>query len=175
MFANAYGPAQLSRTIRNSRLTRWKVISPRQFFHTQNAIVNDSPELALLLERYSKEQPRPLTLQQLLSFGSPLTKDSLLESASYALTEIPRRLVRRVHALESLPFIVTMNPFLSRTLRAYRETFEALATYPAVRNMEDNWKFTQKLEGIVTDHANDIPTMARGYVCMVVLQSFPSF
>ncbi|GJJ12022.1 hypothetical protein Clacol_006262 [Clathrus columnatus] len=56
-----------------------------------------------------------------------------------------------------------MNPFLSRTLKAYRNTFQALATYPPVLNMEDNWKFTQRLEGIVMDHTNDIPTMAKGF------------
>lgn len=124
----------------------------------------DSPELALLLSKYSQQPPRPLTLNKLLSFGSPLTRDSLLESASYLLSELPRRLVGRVLALEALPFIVTTNPFLSRTLRTYRSSFQAIAMHPRVMNLQENWEFTQRLEGLVADHANDIPTMAKGCV-----------
>ncbi|KIJ34628.1 hypothetical protein M422DRAFT_61365 [Sphaerobolus stellatus SS14] len=123
----------------------------------------NSQELALLLSKYSEKPPRPLTLNKLLSFGLPLTRDSLLESASYALSELPRRLVGRVQALEALPFIVTTNPFLSRTLKAYRKSFEALATHPPVNTLDENWEFTQKLEGLVTDHTNDIPMMAKGF------------
>ncbi|KAF8582062.1 alpha-ketoacid dehydrogenase kinase [Ramaria rubella] len=134
----------------------------RQYLHTERSS-EDSPELALLLAKYSQKPPRPLTLNKLLSFGSPVSRDSLLESASYVLSELPRRLVGRVRALEALPFIVTTNPFLSRTLRAYRSSFEALATHPPVKDLQENWEFTQRLEGLVADHANDIPTMAKGF------------
>jgi Mitochondrial branched-chain alpha-ketoacid dehydrogenase kinase len=134
----------------------------RHYLHTEQ-LTEDSSELSLLLTKYSQQQPRPLTLKKLLSFGSPLNQESLVESAGYVLSEIPRRLVGRVRALEALPFIVTTNPFLSRTLRAYRSSFEALATHPPVTTLQENWEFTQRLEGLVADHANDIPTMAKGY------------
>jgi Mitochondrial branched-chain alpha-ketoacid dehydrogenase kinase len=146
----------------------------RQCLHTEQSTTTDATpdsELAHLLTRYSQQPPRPLTLKKLLSFGSPLNQDSLLESAEYVLAEIPRRLVGRVRALEALPFIVTTNPFLSRCLRAYRSSFEALARHPPVRDLEGNWEFTKRLEGLVADHANDIPTMAKGYVIPVYLES----
>ncbi|KAF8522139.1 branched-chain alpha-ketoacid dehydrogenase [Hysterangium stoloniferum] len=135
---------------------------PARCFHIDST-AESSSDLALLLAKYSQQPPRPLTLNKLLSFGSPLTRDSLLESASYALSEIPRRLVSRVRALEALPFIVTTNPFLSRTLRAYRAAFETLATHSPVKDLDENWAFAQQLEGLVADHANDIPTMAKGF------------
>lgn len=174
MFAhiNIYGRAHLLCSLRNTAIIYREVFNSKRSVHIQNIIAADSPELALLLERFSKEEPRPLTLQKLLSFGSPLTKNTLIESASYALAEIPRRLVRRVEALESLPYIVTVNPFLSRMLRAYKDSFKALVTYPLVQNIGDNWEFTQKLQRIVVDHANDIPTMAKGYVCADVSTPF---
>jgi 26S proteasome regulatory subunit T1 len=129
-----------------------------------DSTAESSSDLARLLAKYSQQPPRPLTLSKLLSFGSPLTRDSLLESASYAQSEIPRRLVSRVRALEALPFIVTTNPFLSRTLRACKASFETLASHPLVNDLNVNWGFTRQLEGLVSDHANDIPTMAKGYV-----------
>lgn len=137
-----------------------------QCLHTER-LTEDFPELSALLTKYSHKPFHPLTLKKLLSFGSPLNQESLLESAEYVLSEIPRRLVGRVRALEALPFIVTTNPFLSRTLRSYRSSFEALATHPPVKDLEENWEFTQRLEGLVADHANDIPTMAKGCVSLI--------
>ena len=158
--------ANLSRRISRpfgSTLTR--NVQARRYLQTVHDYPQEtSSELALLLSKYSQKPPRPLTLNKLLSFGLPLTRDSLLESASYALSELPRRLVGRVQALEALPFIVTTNPFLSRTLRLYKKSFEELATHPSVKTLEQNWKFMEQLEGLVTDHTNDIPTMAKGLV-----------
>ncbi|KLO17175.1 alpha-ketoacid dehydrogenase kinase [Schizopora paradoxa] len=122
-----------------------------------------SPEVIALLTSYGQQTARPLTLSRLLSFGNPVTQDSILSSASYALSEIPRRLSRRIRSLESLPFIVGTNPHVSRTLDAYRRSFEWLATYPAVRTLRDNADFATQLEHLVHSHANDIPTMAKGF------------
>lgn len=146
----------------------------RQCLHTESR-PGEAPGLAHLLTKYSQQPSHPLTLKKLLSFGSPLNRDSLLKSAEYVLSEIPRRLVIRVRALEALPFIVTTNPFLSRSLRAYRSSFEALATHPPVKDLQENWEFTQRLEGLVADHANDIPTMAKGYVTPVSLAHLKNY
>ena len=121
-----------------------------------------SPEVESLMKKFVSRSPRPLTLSKLLSFGRPLTYESILSSASYALSEIPRRLTRRIRALESLPFIVGTNPYVARTLEVHRESFEWLATYSEVRNLEENANFATHLEHLVQCHANDIPTMAKG-------------
>jgi hypothetical protein len=80
------------------------------------------------------------------------------------LHEIPRRLATRVRHLEALPFIVGTNPYVATTLNAYRESFKLLATYHPVTNLEQNETFVAELEALVQGHANDIPTMAKGYV-----------
>jgi 26S proteasome regulatory subunit T1 len=124
-----------------------------------------SPEVAELLSKYvSATPPRQLNLSALLSFGHPLTSESILASVGYVLSEIPRRLATRVRSLEALPFIVGTNPYVANTLKAYRESFRWLATYPAVTNLVENAKFVEQLEELVQSHANDIPTMAKGYV-----------
>ena len=78
--------------------------------------------------------------------------------------ELPRRLATRVRSLESLPFIVGTNPYISKTAKAFEESFYRLADHPPVRNLQENDEFAQVLRDIVKRHANDIPTMAKGYV-----------
>ena len=121
-----------------------------------------SPEVAQLLAKYAAHPAHPLALSSLLSFGRPLTAGSVLSSVSYVLSELPVRLATRVRSLEALPFIVGINPYVAKTLNAYRESFRWLANYPAVKNLEENEAFTTHLEGLVQSHANDIPTMAKG-------------
>lgn len=119
-------------------------------------------EITQSLQKYASSAPRPLNLRMLLSFGRPLTEKSLLDSVSYALAEIPRRLATRVRSLEALPFIVGTNPYVASTLNAYRTSLQWLATYPPPKNLQDNAVFAEKLEQLVQRHANDIPTMAKG-------------
>ncbi|KAG5645027.1 hypothetical protein DXG03_007206 [Asterophora parasitica] len=123
-----------------------------------------SLEASELLNKYaSRSPPRPLNLSTLLSFGRPLTPESVLASVEYALTEIPRRLATRVRSLEALPFIVGTNPYVANVLNGYRESFRCLATFPPVKNLVDNARFAEQLADLVQSHANDIPTMAKGF------------
>lgn len=135
---------------------------PRSRHYYRRAPKPTSAEVTELLSKYASSPPRPLNLSALLSFGRPVTPDSVLASVSYALSEIPRRLATRVRSLEALPFIVGMNPYVANTLNAYRESFRSLATYPLVTNLEENARFAELLEDLVQSHANDIPTMAKG-------------
>lgn len=135
-------------------------------FHTGNTRTPGgpvSPQLAQLLESYAQQESRFTSLETLLSFGRPLTNQSILLSAAYVLSEIPRRLVRPVRSLECLPYIVGTNPFISRLLHNYRTSFQHLATYPEIKTLSDNAKFAARLEQLVQAHANDIPIMAKGY------------
>lgn len=120
------------------------------------------PEIAHLIATYAQHLPRPLTLGSLLATGRPLTAESVQTSVSYAQAEIPRRLATRIRSLEALPFIVGTNPYIARTLNGFRESFLWSATYPPVKNLEENAAFAAQLEKLVQDHANDIPTMAKG-------------
>ncbi|KAI0003303.1 hypothetical protein BJV74DRAFT_793548 [Russula compacta] len=121
------------------------------------------PEVAHLLTTYAQHTPRPLTLGTLLATGRPLTAESVLTSVSYAQAEIPRRLATRIRSLEALPFIVGTNPYIARMLDGFRKSFLWSATYPQVKSLEDNAVFSAQLETLVRDHANDIPTMAKGF------------
>ncbi|KAH6918828.1 P-loop containing nucleoside triphosphate hydrolase protein [Coprinopsis sp. MPI-PUGE-AT-0042] len=151
---------------------RRKVASERDFLDAVEKVVRQgtkfsstpsSAEVTALLSQYASTAPLPLNLSQLLSFGRPVTSDSVLSSVSYVLYELPRRLATRVRYMEALPFIVGTNPYVARTLKSFRESFYLLATHPPVTNLQENDKFSQILSDLVERHANDIPTMAKGF------------
>ncbi|KAG1837694.1 P-loop containing nucleoside triphosphate hydrolase protein [Suillus subalutaceus] len=135
----------------------------RRRYHVRRAPSPLSSESARLLDSFAAHPPLPLTLSALVSFGNPLTPASVLRSVTYVLSEIPRRMARRVRALEGLPFIVGTNPYVSRTLNGHRDSFNVLATFPEVRTLEDNKHFVDELDILVQRHRNDIPTMAKGF------------
>ena len=139
----------------------------RRSLHVRRAPEPPSAQLSQLLAFYAAHPPHPLTLNSLVAFGQPLTPESVLHSVSFVLSEIPRRLARRARALETLPFIVGTNPYVSKTLNAYRQSFQFLATYPPVTTLEENTSFTAELSQLVESHRNDIPTMAKGCVLFV--------
>lgn len=145
------------------RKTPRPLCSPRARRYHRRAPEPTFPEVNELLAHFASHPPRPLNLSTLLSFGRPVTPESVLASVSYSLSEIPRRLATRVRSLEALPFIVGTNPYVAKTLNAYRQSFKWLATYPTVKNLKENEEFAVQLEDLVQSHANDIPTMAKGY------------
>ena len=116
-----------------------------------------------LVEDYLTRPSQHLRLSTLVSFGQPTTEQSVLDSVNYVLSEIPRRLATRVRSMENLPFIVGMNPFMSRILDIHASSFHRIATYPKVTTLEENDKFTAELERLVNSHVDDIPQMAKGY------------
>lgn len=136
----------------------------RRSLHVRRAPEPSNAQISQLLASYAAHPPHPLTLNSLVAFGQPLTPASVLRSASFVLSEIPRRLARRAYALETLPFIAGTNPYVSKTLHAYRESFQFLASYPPVTTLEENASFTAELSHLVASHQNDIPTMAKGFV-----------
>ncbi|KAF7311673.1 Protein-serine/threonine kinase [Mycena kentingensis (nom. inval.)] len=118
-----------------------------------------------LLHKYAQAPPTTLlSLASLLGYGRPPTPQSVLSSVNIALQEIPRRLAMRVRSLQSLPFIVGTNPYIANTLEAYIDSFQLLATHPAVNSLEENRLFTQQLEALVQRHASDVPTLAKGFL-----------
>jgi 26S proteasome regulatory subunit T1 len=135
----------------------------RQYAHLSRIPARTPHELAILMEEWSNRPPRPLALNKFLSFASSLSSESILASAEYTVSELPRRLIKRIQAFESLPYIVGTNPFIENILNGYRESFQALASHPFVETTEQNIAFIDKLRLLVGRHANDIATMAKGF------------
>lgn len=82
-----------------------------------------SAETLSLLQTYENLAPQPVPLQTVLSFGEQLSPESVVASAHFTLSEIPKRLAQRVRSLDCLPFIVGTNPFIARLHELYQRSF----------------------------------------------------
>ena len=64
--------------------------------------------------------------------------------------------------METLPFIVGTNPYIARALNALTKSFQWLVSCPRVKTLEENAMFVSELDDLLKNHANDIPTLAKG-------------
>lgn len=121
-----------------------------------------------LLAQALEKTPRPITLPYLLAQGGrpgePATPDVILRSAKYTQQELPVRLARRVRQFYSLPFIVGTNPYIQEVARLYASSFARLSEVKPIETLEDNDEFVEKLQKLVDDHADIVPTLSRGFM-----------
>ncbi|CAO3596785.1 unnamed protein product [Absidia cylindrospora] len=114
---------------------------------------------------YSDRPVKPVTLKQLVRFGQlPLSQSSLREFALYARTELPVRLAKRTRAFQGLPFIVGTNPYIKEIYKLYYDSFETLLPYSHTQDDTDDMEFYEKLSGLVEQHTDNIPVLAKGFL-----------
>lgn len=122
-----------------------------------------------LLSSYLSIPQTQLTLSSLVNLGGgspgvPPGDKELLRSARFTAKELPVRLARRVDQFRSLPFIVGSNPYISKIAKLYASSFDNLASFPEIKTLQDNDRFVELLDEMVASHAENIPTLARGFL-----------
>ncbi|WFD29409.1 hypothetical protein MSPP1_000418 [Malassezia sp. CBS 17886] len=120
-------------------------------------------QLASALEK----TPTPITFRKLLTHGRagvPTAQDELHRSAQYTMRELPVRLARRVRQFYSLPFLIGSNPWIQRVARLYASSFAQLANVAEKGSQMSNDQFAATLQRLVDDHAENVPTLARGFM-----------
>jgi hypothetical protein len=105
----------------------------------------------------------PVSIRHLLDLGRPPHGEAnLLRSAEYVWKELPVRMAKRVVAFQQLPFIVGINPYISKIHQLYYESFEELRVLPKPQNRADNEMLADILLKLTSKHADTIPILARG-------------
>ncbi|KAI5466583.1 branched-chain alpha-ketoacid dehydrogenase [Mariannaea sp. PMI_226] len=151
---------------RNTNITRLGAsLSQRRGIATHN--VSDADIAAL-----SRQHQHPLSLVDLVRHGRPpLSSESLLSSANFALSLLPVRLAHRIQALRNLPFIVVTNPNISRIYNNYIHSLSILLPYlhashddRPISTLDDEVRFTNVLAELVQTHTDTIPILAQGFL-----------
>jgi len=117
-------------------------------------------ETSNVVEDYCFLPTTPLSLTRLLNLGH---SKSVRESAIYLHAELPKRLARRVKSLQSLPFIVGVNPWIKSVYNLYRSSFELLRTIPDITSIESEESFNQTLLDLTESHQNVTVSLAQGF------------
>ncbi|KAK7423755.1 hypothetical protein QQZ08_008910 [Neonectria magnoliae] len=139
--------------------------SQRRRLHTHK--VSDV-EIAAL----ARQHQHPLSLTDLVRHGRPpLSSQSLLSSANFALSLLPVRLAHRIQALRNLPYIVVTNPNISRIYNNYIHSLSILLPYlhasrdgRPISSLDDEVLFTNVLAELVQTHTDTIPILAKGFL-----------
>ncbi|KAK9475225.1 branched-chain alpha-ketoacid dehydrogenase kinase [Dipodascopsis tothii] len=113
---------------------------------------------------YVSRKARPVSLQQLMFYGAKLTDEKIIASANFVHQEIPVRIAHRIHDMQSLPYVVVSNKHISNVYNLYYQSFHALRKFPIIRTMEDNSRFCDLLNSLLTSHLSVIPNLVMGVI-----------
>ncbi|KAJ3239575.1 hypothetical protein HDU78_002803 [Chytriomyces hyalinus] len=102
----------------------------------------------------------PVTLRRLLELGET---SNAKESSLLLHEELPKRLARRVKAVQKLPFIVGVNPHIRSIYQLYLDSFETISNLPQPTNDAAEQLFTTTLKDLVASHSDVIPRLAKGF------------
>lgn len=120
---------------------------PRNFAHIR--------EVAL-------QECHTLTMGQLLrTTNSNLA--SRLNAAIWLREQLPIRFARRIEDIVQLPHIVVINPHINAILQTYLHSFDALTSFPEVRNENDEEDFLELIKDLLVRHNPGTRQIAEGY------------
>ena len=74
------------------------------------------------VEQYAFQEPHHLTVGDLIAKGSCVQDP--IESAQYVRTQLPIRLAQTIRTIQSLPFIVGVNPYVNDVYYMYWDAFQ---------------------------------------------------
>jgi len=131
----------------------------------QSSLSNE--ELNQMVEEYSKRKVRPLSIADLIETAresNQKDEKAILTSAQFLQDELPVRLAHLLKDMQSLPFIVGMNPYVRTVYSLYKNSFEELARFPKITTIEQENLYTQTLKRLVEDHKDVIPILSKGMI-----------
>ncbi|KAJ3273299.1 hypothetical protein HDV01_004657, partial [Terramyces sp. JEL0728] len=137
------------------RQTAAKYATLQNMRSTHNKVWLNSP----LIAEYSKLNINPVTLDYLLTLEQDVSVCAL-----YVHRELPIRLARRVRAIEKLPFIVGVNPYISQVYELYRDSFSRLIEFPNPKTEDLQREYASVLAELTESHQSVIPNLAKGFM-----------
>jgi len=114
------------------------------------------------VEEYASQQLRLLSLRYVLEFGRNITDEKLLQSALFLQKELLGRLARPIRNMQSLPFIIGVNPHFRKVYDLYWNSFQQLRASGPILTSEDELTFTETIKQLIHAHTDVINIISRG-------------
>ena len=112
--------------------------------------------------RSSFKNQTGVSLKYMMDFGAQPIHRQLMVSAQFLHKELPVRFAHRVAELENLPLGLSSKEQVQTVRDWYVESYDELKSFPEVKTMEDEAKFTEVIKKVMDRHANVVPMIARG-------------
>jgi pyruvate dehydrogenase kinase 2/3/4 len=129
-----------------------KVVNSRHFY--QNTVLMD----------WFNRSPRPVSLRQLAFFGRKLNTEKIISSANFVQTELPVRLAHRIREMQTLPYSVISNPYLSEVYELYYTAFDRFRKFPTIKSLRENERYCELLASLLDEHLAVIPKLVMGAI-----------
>ncbi|KAM0755579.1 Atypical/PDHK/BCKDK protein kinase [Meredithblackwellia eburnea MCA 4105] len=121
------------------------------------------------IESFAQKPSTPISLKHLINFGAygrnkgeKQEAETLLKGGNFLRTELPTRLSHRLRDLQELPYVVASHPRMEHVYEMYLEAFDGIRKFPLIKNLEDNDRFCDFMQGTLDKHRIIIPELAIG-------------
>ncbi|GAA5892047.1 hypothetical protein JCM6882_005676 [Rhodosporidiobolus microsporus] len=122
-----------------------------------------------VIERYAQKPSTAISLKHMINFGNAGRNkgereeaEKLIKGGNFLRTELPTRLSHRLRDLQSLPFGVASHPRIEHVMKLYLEAFDEIRKFPLIKDLDDNDRFCQFMQGTLDKHRVVIPELAIG-------------
>lgn len=113
-----------------------------------------------IIEKYATASTTSVSLAYLVNLGN---RKSLRESAVFLQQELPKRLARRVKAIQNLPFIVGVNPDINTVYQLYSKSFDVILNTQPISDTNSIQLFSETLENLTESHKDVVSLLASGF------------
>jgi len=131
------------------------VVPPR--FDVEDVDVSEA-----LVQKYAEKQIDRVTISRMLHAGEDPTPERLIVIAQHVQKELATRLARRLLDIQTLPYIVVINPNFQQVYKLYRKAFKTLINSPKVVNISQDAEFVEVVKGLVHEAVQVVPWLAKG-------------
>jgi pyruvate dehydrogenase kinase 2/3/4 len=95
------------------------------------------------------------SLREVIEFSSGrVTERKLIKSAQYVHSELLKRLAHRLVDIQTLPYIMVMNPSIAKVYDVYLEAFKKIEGLQTIKETKDEAAFTAVLTDIIDSTVN---------------------
>eukprot|EP00667_Euglena_gracilis_P015273 EG_transcript_15887 len=117
------------------------------------------------VEKFARQTARSLPIRSAFELAQGLDEAKLIQSAQFIARELPLRLAWTLRDFQALPFIVGVNPHITKLYADFSETFLALSSpemQAPIVTIEDEKRWTTRLNTLLKKNQNAISTLSAG-------------
>mmetsp|Transcript_32491 Transcript_32491/g.58301 ORF Transcript_32491/g.58301 Transcript_32491/m.58301 type:complete len:374 (-) Transcript_32491:25-1146(-) len=112
------------------------------------------------VEQYAFQEPHHLTVGDLIAKGS--CPQDPIESAQYVHAQLPIRLAQTIRTIQSLPFIVGVNPYVNDVYYMYWDAFQVIHKFPPITRRSHAEEFSELLFYLLAKNKGQVKILAKG-------------
>eukprot|EP00667_Euglena_gracilis_P028997 EG_transcript_37802 len=113
------------------------------------------------VEEYASQEVHHLTVGDVMQRAQPGRK-AMIANARYVHEQLPIRLANTIRKLQTLPFIVGVNPYVNNVYQMYWDAFQAVRKFPPIATSVQADEFSDLLMYLLEKNKDQVGVLAKG-------------